>query len=65
MKKFYLRKGIGSWSSGTQVEVFNWPGSPKPFEVREGMIEVRILAGDRPIIEVPEDYVVERRDRSL
>ena len=64
MKKFYLRKSIGSWSAGTQVEMLDWPGSPHPFTVKDGFVEVRILAGDQPIMEIPEDYIVERRDRT-
>jgi len=64
MKKLYLRKGVGPWSSGTQVEALNWSGSLQPFEVKDGKVEVRVLAGDQPIIEVPENYIVERRDRA-
>lgn len=60
MSRFYLRKTIGSWSAGTRVEMLNWPGSPSAFEMPEGMCEVRILAGDEPIIDVAEVDLVER-----
>lgn len=59
----FLRKSIGSWSAGTRVELLNWPGSPQPFQTKEGTVEVRVLAGDKPIIEVLESDLVERRSR--
>lgn len=60
MSKFYLKRTVGSWSGGTEVELL----SPSAFNMPEGVCEVRILAGDRPIIEVAEDDLVERGRKS-
>lgn len=56
-----LKRTVGPWSAGTRVDLVNWPGSPHAFDPPEGMVEVRVLAGDKPIIEVSEADIVERR----
>lgn len=58
--KWYLRKGIGSWSAGTQVEFVN-PTERGLLDHIPDNVVVRVLAGDQPIIDVPEDYLVERK----
>jgi len=55
--KWFLRKGIGSWSSGTQVLIVNK-------NTADETAEVKILAGDYPTKIIPLDYLVERRARS-
>lgn len=50
---FYLRRTIGSWSGGTQVEII---------EVSGDIAAVEIQAGEKPIINgVPLSDIVERR----
>lgn len=60
---YFLRRAIGAWSGGTRVEIVNWPGSLQPFEVEEGQLEVRVLAGSKPIILIDEFDIVERGHR--
>jgi hypothetical protein len=47
----FLRRSVGAWSSGTRVEILSRKGNE---------LEIRVLAGDRPVIFVDKNDVVTR-----
>lgn len=64
MRKWYLRKSVGPWSAGTQVEVLHHPDEYEGTETNaSGYATVRVLAGNKPVFDIEADYLVERRQR--
>jgi hypothetical protein len=56
----FLRKSVGLWSAGTRVEVLAHPDDFEGDAVNHGYATIRVLAGDRPVIDIEADYLVER-----
>lgn len=62
MSRYYLRRTIGSWSAGTRVNILKEFGVAER-ELQSNILTVRVLAGNKPVIDVAKDDIVERGRR--
>lgn len=53
--KWYLRESVDAWSAGTEVYILE--------DLGEGLLLVRVQAGDNPLLEVEDNQLVRRRPK--